>query len=141
MTGITASANGWDTRVNGAGCAPNGCVPANVLDNSIDSKSRWSCKAASSNIDVCELTFKFDAPHNLVQMEMALYRGDKRTRSVNVWVNGVLQHTIESSGTTTDFETYELIASDATTVMLQAVGLRKNGWLSITEVSILYLVS
>ncbi|CAN0283540.1 unnamed protein product [Ascophyllum nodosum] len=67
-------------------------------------------------------------------MEMALYKGNRRVRSVNVWVNGVLQHTIESSGTTTDFETYELIASDATTVMLQAVGLRKNGWLSITEV-------
>ena len=78
VTGVTASANGWDTRVSGFGCAPNGCLPSNVLDNSIEPASRWSCKAALANIDVCELTLEFDAPQDLVQMDMALYKGDER---------------------------------------------------------------
>ena len=116
-------------------------MPANVLDNSIEPESRWSCKAASANIDVCELTLEFDAPNDIVQMKMALYKGNNRTRSVNVWGNGVLQHTIKSSGITTDFGTYQLVASGAMTVMLQEVGIDDNGWLSITEISIFYLVS
>ena len=72
VTGVTASANGWDTRVSGSGCAPNGCLPSNVLDKSIEPASRWSCTA------VCELTLEFDAPQDLVQMDMALYKGDER---------------------------------------------------------------
>ena len=138
MTGVTASANGWDTRVSGVGCAPDGCIAGNVLDDSIDPNSRWSCNAASVGVDFCELTLEFDAPHDLVQMDMALYKGDKRTRSVNVWVDGVIQQAIESSGTTTDLETYQVVAPGTTSVMLQAVGTNDNGWLSVTEVIIFF---
>lgn len=135
VTDVTASANGWDTRVGGSGCAPNGCLPSNVLDNSIEPASRWSCQAASAGIDVCELTLEFDAPQDLVQMDMAFYKGDERTRSVNVWVDGVLLNTITSSGETADYETYPLVAHQASIVVLQAVDLGNNGWLSITEVT------
>ena len=138
VTGVMASANGWDTRISGVGCSPDGCIPENTLDDSIEPNSRWSCNAELAGVDFCELTLEFDTPHDLVQMDMALYKGDTRTRSVNVWVDGVLQQTIESSGTTTDFERYQLIASDAMTVTLQAVSTTDNGWLSVTEVIIFF---
>ena len=85
-----------------------------------------------SGIDACELTIDFDEPQDVVRLKMALYEGDERTRSVNVWVDGVFTHTITSSGTTTGFETYDLIAPGATTVVLQ--GVDDSEWLSITEV-------
>ena len=132
ITGVSASANGYDTRDGGNGCFPSGCLPDNVLDDSIADDSRWSCNAELSGIDACELTLMFDEPQDIVQIYMALYKGDERTRSVNVWVDGVFTHTITSSGTTTGFETYDLIAPGATTVVLQ--GVDDSEWLSITEV-------
>ena len=110
-------------------------MPGNVLDDYITDVSRWSCKADVSEVDACELKLEFDEPQDIVQMKMALYKGDERTRSVNVWIDGVYTHTITSSGTTIDFETYDLIAPGAMTVVLQASGVEGNGWLSITEVS------
>lgn len=65
---------------------------------------------------------------------MSLYKGDQRTRSVNVWVDGDLASTITSSGITTAYETYELNESHVTTITLQAVNTRDNGWLSVTRV-------
>lgn len=59
-TGITATANGWDNKVEGYGCAPNGCVADNVLDHSIESMSRWSCKAEAWVDETCELALVFD---------------------------------------------------------------------------------
>ena len=135
VAGVSASANGWDTRVDGDGCSPSGCVPSNVLDGSFDDVSRWSCSAKVSDVDACELTLEFDEPQDIVRMRMAFYKGDERTRSLNVWVDGVYTHTIMSSGRTTGYETYDLIAPGAKTVVLQASGLQDSGWLSISEVS------
>ena len=134
VTGVSASANGWDTRVDGTGCPPSGCVPDNVLDNSIEDVSRWSCNAEVSDVSACELTLELDEPQDVVQIYMAYYKGDERTRSVNVWVDGVFQDTIASSGTTQGYEAYELIAPGATTVVLQEAALGDNEWLSITGV-------
>ena len=135
MTGVTASANAWDTRVSGNGCPPSGCLPGNVLDGSTSPASRWSCSASLlSSSEVCELTLGFETPQEISQISMALHMGDERVRTFNVLVDGVLATTITSSGTTLDFEPYELIVSGATTVVLQA-GMPANSWFSITEVN------
>lgn len=134
MSGVAVSANGWDTRTEGFGCAPSGCVAANTVDDSIEPESRWSCKAEVSGVDACELTIAFDAPTDIVELRMAFYRGEERTRAINIWVDGEFTDIVQSSGTTTEYETYELTAEQAVSITLQAAGMEDNGWLSITGV-------
>ena len=139
VTGVTAFANTWDTRVDSSGCAPSGCVAENVLDDSLDPTSRWSCSGSlSASGGSCELTLEFEDPQDIVQISMALHRGDQRTRSVDVWVDGDPVATLVSSGRTLDFEPYELVAPQASIIMLRAAAVDDNGWLSITEVGIKY---
>lgn len=133
VTDVTASANGWDRRIDGLGCAPAGCVATNTLDGSTAPTSRWSCSALEQLLEFCELTFEFDSPQDIAEMKIALHKGDERTRSINVWVDGELVTTVMSSGMTLGYESYELIAPQATTIVLQAAGARAE-WLSITEV-------
>lgn len=134
VDGVTASANGWDTRTSGFGCAPSGCVASNAVDGSLDPASRWSCNSVVSNVNACELTLELDAPQDIEAINIALWKGNERTRTIDIWVDGELASTIESSGTTEDYERYALVAIEATTVVLQAVGVVDNGWLSILEV-------
>lgn len=134
MTGVAATANSWDTR-DSSGCLPGGCVAKNVLDDSIAPASRWSCsESLTRNRGACWLTLQFDTPEDIVQMNMALHRGDERIRSVDVWVDNVFVAVFKSSGTTLDYEAYELIVPQASTIVLQAVDIADNGWISITEV-------
>lgn len=134
VTDVTVSANGWDERTDGFGCTPAGCVAVNILDGSTAPESRWSCNAVKQLLLFCELTFEFGLPQDIAEIRMALHKGDERTRSVNVLVDGELVTTVMSSGMTLSYESYELIAPQATTIVLQAAGSR-NDWLSITEVS------
>ena len=135
MTGLTASANAWDERTDDLGCVPDSCFAGLAIDGSIDEQSRWSCKASVSLVDACELTLTLKEPQDLVEMRMSLWKGDQRIRPLNIFVDGTLVTTITSSGTTEGFETYELTALQASTVMVQAdEPLPDNGWLSIVEV-------
>ena len=63
----------------------------------------------------------------------AMYKGDTRVRTVEVYVEGVLATTWSSSGTTTDFESIDLSGYSAQHVTLVGV-LAKSEWLSIVEV-------
>lgn len=85
--------------------------------------------------DACELTLTFDTPQDLSEMRVALWKGDQRTRSIDVLVDGALDGTFVSSGTTTDYETYDLVVAQVNEVVLQAVDIADNGWLSVTGVS------
>lgn len=134
VTGVTASANGWDTRTTGYGCAPSGCEPANVIDDSIEPDSRWSCRPSVSEVKACELTLVFDEPHDIFEIRMALWKGNQRNRTVDIWVDGSLSTTVQSSGSTLAYEAYELFATQATTIVLQEAGAENNVWLSITGV-------
>lgn len=81
----------------------------------------------------CKLTFVFDEPRDIMEIRMALWRGDDRVRSVNVWVDGALVSTITSSGKTLKYEAYQLIAPQATTIMLQYDD-SLTDWLRVTGV-------
>ena len=135
VTDVTVSANGWDTRTVGYGCAPGGCVPANVVDASTEDDSRWSCRPSYSQVDVCELTFVFDEPQDIFEIRMAMWKGNQRNRTMNIFVDGVLSTTVQTSGITLEYEAYELQATQASTILLQEAGAEENVWLSITGVS------
>ena len=136
VSGVTVTANGWNTRIDGWGCAPDGCVAANVLDKSIAPESRWACRPSRSEVEVCELTFVFDEPQDIFEIRMAMFKGNERNRTVNIWVDGLLSSTVVTSATTLELEAYELSATQASTIVLQEAGAEENVWLSITEVSL-----
>lgn len=69
--------------------------------------------------------------HRLFEPE-ALYKGDARTRTIDVLVDGQKVVTWTSSGTTTDFETVELGVAGRTIELLGVVA--DSEWLSIMEV-------
>lgn len=77
---------------------------------------------------------ELDAPQDIEAINIALWKGNERTRTINIWVDGELTSTIESSGTIEDYEMYNLVAIGATAVVLQAAATEGNGWLSILEV-------
>lgn len=137
-TGVTVAANGWDTRIDGWGCPPTGCVAENVLDASIEPDSRWACRPSRSEIEVCELTFTFDVPQDIFEIRMSMFKGNERNRTVNVLVDGVLSTTIVTSASTLELEAYALSAPQASTIVLQEAGAEENVWLSITEVMDIY---
>ena len=61
-----------------------------------------------------------------------MYKGDERTRTVDIYVDGVIVTTWTSSGTTLDFETITLGVTGGT-VKLRGM-LEDSEWLSIMEV-------
>ena len=110
-------------------------MPANVLDDSIEPASRWSCRPSFSVIEVCELALVFDEPQDIFEIRMALWKGNQRNRTVDIWVDGSLSTSVQSSGSTQDYEAYELSATQATTIVLQEAGAEDDVWLSVTGVS------
>ena len=62
-----------------------------------------------------------------------MYKGDERTRTMDVYVDGVLQTTWTSSGTTTAFENIQLAANGGQEVEIRGV-LAGSEWISIAEV-------
>lgn len=139
VTGINATANGWDTRRFGFGCMPNGCVPANVLDVSTEDDSRWSCLPSRSEVEACELTLTLDEPQDIFELRMAMWKGDRRNRTVDVWVDGVLSTTARTSDSTLEYEAYQLSVTQASEIVLQEAGSEEDVWISITGVSDFYL--
>eukprot|EP00904_Undaria_pinnatifida_P011695 jgi/Undpi1/7656/HiC_scaffold_23.g10129.m1 len=137
VTDVTVSANAWDTRTAGYGCAPVGCVPANVLNASIADESRWSCRSSSLGVDTCELTFVFSEPTDIFEVRMAMWKGNQRNRTVSFWVDGVLTTTVETSADTLEYEAYPLSANQASTIVLQDAGGDPLAWLSITGVQLM----
>ena len=63
----------------------------------------------------------------------ALYKGDERTRTIDIYVDGVIVTTWTSSGTTSDFETVTLGVTGSTIELRGVLG--NSEFLSILEVS------
>lgn len=123
----------YDQRTSGAGCSPDGCTPAKTRDGDISTGSRWSCRYALENT-ACKITYYFEEPQDIVELKVAFYKGDQRSRSLEIKLNGETFDTITSSGATTDLETWTLNSDETASLTLEASGLGNNEWLSITEV-------
>ena len=132
-TTVTVDANAYDERTSGSGCSPDGCVPANTRDNDIWANSRWSCKEDLEG-ERCRITYYFDEPQDIVQMRIAFHKGDENQRWLTVRLNGSTYSTIESSGSTLDYQTFYLNSDETADLSLEAVGLDGDEWISITEV-------
>eukprot|EP00752_Nemacystus_decipiens_P014960 g13319.t1 len=137
LTPVTTSALLYDTNLAAdGGCDPNGCTASNTQDGELGDWSRWSCAPKLGG--TCSISYTFEVVLDLSELRVALYRGDTRVRTVEVYVDGVLVTTWTSSGTTSGFESIDL--SGMTGSMIEIVGvLDDSEWLSIIETEILAL--
>lgn len=89
-TSVGVSANAYDTRPGkesgDVGCQEDGCTPALCRDGiSTGTESRWGCaQKLVPDGGVCELEFTFEDPQNVVEVQVAFYNGDKRSRTLQV---------------------------------------------------------
>ncbi|CAN0279349.1 unnamed protein product [Ascophyllum nodosum] len=134
-TKVTETANAYDTRTSGYGCAPDGCEAANTRDG--DFSTRWSCMEDLLDGKNCEITYTFEEPQDIVRILIAFYKGDERTRELKVKINGSGQYVINSSGETTEFESFEINADETETLTLEGLDLPGKGWIAITEVQLM----
>lgn len=130
---VTVTANAFDTDTIEFGCRQNGCEAGNTHDG--DVFTRWSCKSDLLDGTDCEITYAFDEPQNIARMLIAFFKGDERTRVLEVMVNDAFHSVIESSGQTDGFEEFELNTYGTKTLTLKSLGLRREKWISISEVS------
>lgn len=89
-TTVTASANAYDPRPGAAygnnGCMEDGCKPALTRDGETDdTESRWSCAPSMvAGGKFCEIEFMFESPQDIVEVQVAFWKGDERTRTLEV---------------------------------------------------------
>ncbi|CAN0504528.1 unnamed protein product, partial [Ectocarpus sp. 12 AP-2014] len=80
-------------------------------------------------------TLSIEDEQHLEALEIALYQGDTRTRTIDISVDGSYAFSWTSSGTTSDFESIDLGVDGK---VVELVGdLQDSEWLSILEVEIL----
>ena len=139
-TSVDVDANGYDERTSGNGCSPSGCVPYNTRDGEPWSNSRWSCKGeildSSDEDDGCCIWYTFEEPQDIEEVSIAFDRGTERTRCLDVFSNGKKIDTINSSGTTSDFEWFNIYTDETKELRFCLCDPKSNEdvWLSITEV-------
>ena len=137
-TTVNVFASGYDTTTSGNGCSPDGCMPENTRDNSLDANSRWSCQGDILDDDNngCWLDYYFDEAQDIVRMRIAFHKGDQRTRTLDVYENGNYHSTITSGGSTMGYQNFMLDTDETNRIRLRLDGYGDNSdvWLSITEV-------
>ncbi|CAM9688722.1 unnamed protein product [Scytosiphon promiscuus] len=134
---VTATAALFDSRLGSAnGCDPDGCTAALTRDGDMSEGSRWSC--APSLGGTCSISYDLGAVRTLSQLRLALHKGDTRTRSMDVSVDGILATTWSSSGTTADFESIDLSGYSGQDITITGI-LADSEWLSIVETEIMVL--
>lgn len=90
-TTVSVTATAYDERPGqdrgDSGCGDDGCLPALAHDGigEDDVESRWSCsKSIVSDGGQCEIEFTFGSPQDIMDVEVALWKGDERTRTLKV---------------------------------------------------------
>ena len=88
-TTIGVSANAFDTRPGGASgdsCGGDGCSPDRSIDGIIhDIASRWSCEHDFvSDGQPCQIEFVFDDPQDIMEVQVAFWKGEERSRTLEV---------------------------------------------------------
>ncbi|CAM9513011.1 unnamed protein product, partial [Ectocarpus sp. 12 AP-2014] len=142
-TEVGVSATAHDVRPGSSGddvgCGEVGglgCKATNTRDGIVsDIESRWSCATSLvPDEGPCQIEFTFSEPQTIVDIQVAFWKGNERTRTLGVHVNGELTHTHESYDYT--FNTLGVTAAEASTVMLESVALLSDEWISLLEVSV-----
>lgn len=113
------------------------CIPENTLDQSTNAYSRWSCKGdLVEDGGGCWIRYHFEDPTDLVEMRIAFYRGTEGIRTLNVYSNGDYHSTIQSSGNTNGYQSFDLGTDETESILLRLDDYESNPheWLSITEV-------
>eukprot|EP00903_Cladosiphon_okamuranus_P021365 g19635.t1 len=140
QTVVSESTTAFDERPgapNGNGCGDRGCMPSLAYDGVIDDiESRWSCAEKLLDGAQCEITFSFESPQDLVGMRVSFFKGDERTRTLKVIING---KKVGEFGSTPGAITtsYDIEKNDVRTVTLEAIGLGRDEWISLLEVNFL----
>ncbi|CAB1098072.1 unnamed protein product [Ectocarpus sp. CCAP 1310/34] len=139
ITAIAASATGFDERPGQAsgdhGCGKYGCLPVLATDGITDDvESRWSCaEDIVPDGGQCEIEFTFSHPQNLKQLQVDFWKGEERTRTLKVKINGEKFGEFDSHpGSVTSY--FDVIAYDVHTVTLESLGLDTDEWISLLEV-------
>ncbi|CAN0242880.1 unnamed protein product, partial [Ectocarpus fasciculatus] len=70
---------------------------------------------------------------NIEDIQVAVWKGDERTRTLEVYFDDTLYDTHESYAGST-FNSLGVSATGVTTVMLESVGLLEEEWISLIEV-------
>ncbi|CAM9254998.1 unnamed protein product [Ectocarpus sp. 13 AM-2016] len=146
VTTVTVTTNAFDTRTDDDGCTPDGCTAENTRDGDLTDNSRWSCSAALVEAaggaagEECQIVFELGEAQLVTSVSVAFFKGDTRTRTLNINVNGELLEVVTSSGTTSGLETFELDAGAGAPGVLslgmESSGLTADEFLSIMEVEI-----
>ncbi|CBJ28702.1 hypothetical protein Esi_0118_0035 [Ectocarpus siliculosus] len=141
---VGVSATAHDTRPGNSsgdvGCGEVGglgCTATNTRDGIFSEiESRWSCATKLvPDEGPCQIEFTFAEPQHIVDIQVAFWKGNDRTRTLGVHVNGELTHTHESY-TDSTFNTLGVTANEASTVMLESTALLSDEWISLIEVLI-----
>ncbi|CAM9670164.1 unnamed protein product [Ascophyllum nodosum] len=138
VTTVEVDAPLYDTRLSvDGGCDPSGCIASMTRDGDLTTTdSRWSCKPElSSTGETCSITYTLADSMTIEELSIAMYKGDERTRTMDIYVDSVLVTTWTNSGTTVDFETVTLGVTGST-IEVRGV-LEDSEWLSIMEVEVL----
>ena len=95
---ISVSANAYDSRPGDSGddvgCGEDGCLPALAQDGFTveDPESRWSCsQEIVPDGGLCEIEFVFEDPQDIMDVQVAFYKGDERSRTLQVKIRGCLR--------------------------------------------------
>ena len=89
-TNVFVSANAYDSRpgraTGGNGCMDGGCAPELTRDGiTADVESRWSCNPSIvPDGGLCVIEFVVEAPQDIMNVQVAFWRGDERTRTLEV---------------------------------------------------------
>ncbi|CAM9831074.1 unnamed protein product, partial [Ectocarpus sp. 12 AP-2014] len=143
-TEVGVSATAHDVRPGNSsgdvGCGEVGglgCAATNTRDGIVsDIESRWSCATSLvPDEGPCQIEFSFAELQNIVDIQVAFWKGNERIRTLKVHVNGELTHTHESYADST-FNTLGVTAAEVGTVMLESVALLSDEWISLIEVSV-----
>ncbi|CAM9294633.1 unnamed protein product, partial [Ectocarpus fasciculatus] len=138
MGTVTATADLYDLRLGDTvGCDPEGCTAALTRDGDMSEGSRWSC--APSLGGLCSISYDLGADRNVEELRLRMYKGDSRTRTVDVSVDGALVTTWTSSGTTTDWESFDLSGAYGQVVTISGYNQADSEWLSIIETEIMVI--
>ncbi|CAM9353581.1 unnamed protein product [Ectocarpus sp. 13 AM-2016] len=136
--GVTASA--YDDRpgegAGDVGCGEMGCLPDLAHDGvgEEDTESRWSCaEEIVPNGGQCEITFTFDSPQDITDVQVAFWKGDERTRTLKVKINGDKIGEYESYPGST-FNSFGIQENGVHTVAMESVGIDRDDWISLLEV-------